>query len=236
LKIYGHRGARGERPENTLDGFIHALSVGVAGIETDIAMTADFVPVLHHDPVLPDGRLIKTLNFAELPPDVPALEQALRVVPAREWLLEIKTFPHMPETSHPPAVMVEHVLAALAGRDPGCFRILAFDWSVLREVARHAPNLRRVCLTEPETVQAAALWWGDNFVGEAGNIPRAVAATGAHGWAAYHATVTAPEIAEAQALGLRVFSWTVNEPGDFARLAPLVDGIITDHPTRFLRP
>ena len=53
--IYGHRGARAERPENTMDGFLHAAATGVAGIETDIALSADACPVLHHDPELPDG-------------------------------------------------------------------------------------------------------------------------------------------------------------------------------------
>jgi glycerophosphoryl diester phosphodiesterase len=56
--IYGHRGARAERPENTIEGFVHAVARGVAGIETDIALSADFCPVLHHDPEFSDGRRI----------------------------------------------------------------------------------------------------------------------------------------------------------------------------------
>ena len=55
-KIYGHRGAMGERPENTLEGFLYAQSLGVAGIETDIVLTRDLVPVLRHDANLADGR------------------------------------------------------------------------------------------------------------------------------------------------------------------------------------
>ena len=66
--IYGHRGARAERPENTMDGFLHAVAFGVTGIETDIALTADFCPVLHHDPELADGRRIKDVKLAACRP------------------------------------------------------------------------------------------------------------------------------------------------------------------------
>ncbi len=64
--IYGHRGARAERPENTIEGFLHAAAQGVAGIETDIALSADACPVLHHDPELPDGRRIKDVRQGAL--------------------------------------------------------------------------------------------------------------------------------------------------------------------------
>jgi glycerophosphoryl diester phosphodiesterase len=230
--IYGHRGARGERPENTIEGFLHARDVGVAGIETDIAMTADFVPVLHHDPALADGRLIRDLQFADLA-GIPTLAEALQALPGMAWLLEIKTYPPAPGACHPPAVVVEHVWRVLrdARVDSSKISILAFDWEVLREVERQAPGLRRVCLTEPETQAAPALWWG-----RAGAAPAAVAATGAAAWAAFHATLTPGLVAEARALGLKILAWTVNAPADFERLAPLVDGIITDVPARWLIP
>jgi glycerophosphoryl diester phosphodiesterase len=44
----------------------------------------------------------------------------------------------------------------------------------------------------------------------------------------------AEKIERAKALGLKVFAWTVNEATDFDRLAPLVDGIVTDYPSRYL--
>jgi glycerophosphoryl diester phosphodiesterase len=47
--LQGHRGARGLAPENTLAGFVKALSVGVATLELDLAMTKDGVLVAHHD-------------------------------------------------------------------------------------------------------------------------------------------------------------------------------------------
>jgi glycerophosphoryl diester phosphodiesterase len=230
--IYGHRGMRGERAENTMEAFRHAAALGVAGIETDIALTADFCPVLHHDPMLADGRLIKNLLLSDLPPAIPTLAAALAELPDTEWLLEIKTFPDAPERSHPPEAMVGRVLQVLEKSAATRIAILAFDWSVLRAMATQRHSLRRVCLTAPKTAQNRALWWGPGL--EAASIAEAVAATGAWGWAAAQKHLTESEIDEAHELGLSVLAWTVNEPDDFVRLAPLVDGIITDHPSRFL--
>jgi glycerophosphoryl diester phosphodiesterase len=229
--IYGHRGARGEAPENTVAGFLHASAAGVAGIETDIALTADFVPVMHHDPHLSDGRLIRNLPASALP-HLPTLAETLAALPGMTWLLEIKTFPDHPEQSHPPAIMVRHVLAALAAAnaDPGNIAIKAFDWRVLDELAQQCPRLRRICLTAPETEAAPQLWWGKS---PSATTPQSVAATGAYAWSAFHETLTAAQIAEAKSLGLHVLTWTVNTPADFARLSHLVDGIITDFPSHF---
>ncbi len=52
VELHGHRGARGLWPENTLPGFAGALAIGVTAIEMDVALTADGVVVLSHDPIL----------------------------------------------------------------------------------------------------------------------------------------------------------------------------------------
>src|SRR5215210_3446346 len=46
---YAHRGASGERPENTLPAFERAVEVGVDALETDVHMTRDGVPIIAHD-------------------------------------------------------------------------------------------------------------------------------------------------------------------------------------------
>lgn len=80
LELHGHRGARGLWPENTRPGFAGALAIGVSAIEMDVALTADGIAVLSHDPILdpnltrgpdgawiePPGALIRTLSHAEL--------------------------------------------------------------------------------------------------------------------------------------------------------------------------
>jgi glycerophosphoryl diester phosphodiesterase len=47
--VYGHRGARGYAPENTLEGFELAKNLGVDGIEFDVHLSKDDVLVVIHD-------------------------------------------------------------------------------------------------------------------------------------------------------------------------------------------
>ncbi len=56
--LQGHRGARGQKPENTLPSFEAALDSGVTSIETDLHLTLDGIVVLYHDPMVP-GRLCR---------------------------------------------------------------------------------------------------------------------------------------------------------------------------------
>lgn len=49
MKLLGHRGARFEKPENTLLGFEYALECGMEGIELDVRKTADNRIVVIHD-------------------------------------------------------------------------------------------------------------------------------------------------------------------------------------------
>lgn len=51
-QVIGHRGARWNRPENSLAGFSYALEAGVDAIELDLNVTKDHVLVLHHDQIL----------------------------------------------------------------------------------------------------------------------------------------------------------------------------------------
>ena len=49
---FAHRGARAHAPENTLEAFALALRLGATGLESDVWLTADGVPVLDHDGVV----------------------------------------------------------------------------------------------------------------------------------------------------------------------------------------
>src|ERR1700722_10115930 len=50
VTIYGHRGARGLFPENTLEGFRYAAGLGIYGIEMDVVISADKKVVVSHEP------------------------------------------------------------------------------------------------------------------------------------------------------------------------------------------
>jgi glycerophosphoryl diester phosphodiesterase len=79
--VQGHRGTRGNAPENTIPAFERALELGVTTLELDIGLTADGVVVVSHDPYLNPaitrdgagqwllgsrGPLIKSLTLAQL--------------------------------------------------------------------------------------------------------------------------------------------------------------------------
>ena len=78
--LQAHRGGRGLRPENTLASFENALRLGVTTLECDIAITADGVAVISHEPALfpgtardadgqwlqAPGPLIKSLTLAQV--------------------------------------------------------------------------------------------------------------------------------------------------------------------------
>jgi len=51
--IYGHRGARGVLPENTLASFRYLRETGAQGLEIDVQNAAGQVPVVVHDPFVP---------------------------------------------------------------------------------------------------------------------------------------------------------------------------------------
>ncbi len=48
-KVWGHRGASGYAPENTMEAFALAVEMGAYGIELDVQMSADGKLVVCHD-------------------------------------------------------------------------------------------------------------------------------------------------------------------------------------------
>jgi glycerophosphoryl diester phosphodiesterase len=49
MQIYGHRGAAGEAPENTIAGCLHAIERGVKYVEIDLRLSADDQLIVIHD-------------------------------------------------------------------------------------------------------------------------------------------------------------------------------------------
>lgn len=75
---FAHRGARAHAPENTLEAFALAVKLGATGLESDVWVTADGVPVLDHDGVVRHGlrrRSIADLRRDQLPEHIPSLAE-----------------------------------------------------------------------------------------------------------------------------------------------------------------
>lgn len=64
--LHAHRGASADAPENTLAAFRLGLEQGADGIELDVHLSADRVPVVIHDPTL-DRTTDRTGAVRELP-------------------------------------------------------------------------------------------------------------------------------------------------------------------------
>ncbi len=112
MLIIAHRGASGTAPENTLAAVRRAWALGADGVEIDIHLTRDGIPVCSHD--ARTGRLsdvdraIDELTLEELKlidvgdwkdaayagETIPTLEEVLSTVPERKTLLiEVKEVP-----------------------------------------------------------------------------------------------------------------------------------------------
>ena len=70
MKLVAHRGASLERPENTLESYLCAASLGAYAVEGDIRQTRDGEYVLFHDPDLQrladSSALVSEVTFAEM--------------------------------------------------------------------------------------------------------------------------------------------------------------------------
>ncbi len=76
--LFAHRGAKAHAQENTIEAFELALEMGATGLETDIWLTSDGIPVLDHDGVagsLLRRRSISKMKRSELPEHIPSLEE-----------------------------------------------------------------------------------------------------------------------------------------------------------------
>ena len=191
------------------------------------------------------GRLRPGSDYAasypsQMPQDgarIPTLDALLRRRPDIRFNIELKVMPTHPEWTVDPEEMVERVLQVVdAAGAANRIAIQSFDWRAPRHVRRIRPELARGWLTEAKTIRDAALWRGNAGAATTLDaVPDAIAAEGGGHWAPYHTEVTPALLARAQANGLTVVPWTVNDPVDMRRLIAWgVDGLITDWPDRAL--
>lgn len=165
--------------------------------------------------------------------------------PAVRFNIEIKTDPNRPDLTIDPAAFARLTVEAVrrAGVVPRT-TVQSFDWRGLLEAKRLAPEIATACLsiesTNFDTVQRASgrpsPWLaGLDLAAHGGSVPRLAKAAGCAAWSPFWRNVTAENVKEAQALGLKVVPWTVNVPAEMTRLIDLgVDGLITDYPDRAL--
>lgn len=157
--------------------------------------------------------------------------------------IELKTTPLTPEETAAPDEFARVLVDVL--REEGMLErteLMSFDWRVLREARKLAPDLPIVCLSAERRwldnilrgPRGPSLWTaGLDIDAFEGSIPRLVAAAGGATWGPWYRDLTRETLSEAHSLGLRVAVWTVNRVDEMRSLARLgVDAIVTDYPDR----
>ncbi|MFB4316612.1 glycerophosphodiester phosphodiesterase family protein [Actinomadura sp. 21ATH] len=166
------------------------------------------------------------------PPTLAEVCALLSAVPEVAPAVELKTDPGWPDAEITRfTAAVAEVLAAfgLTARA----RLLAFDWRVLVEARRYAPEAGRVALVERATAVAGTRWLaGLDHKDPAG----AALDIGATALSPEMAMATPELVERAQRMALPVAVWTLNEPAEMERFVGYgVDAIVTDYPDRLRR-
>lgn len=232
-----HRGASAVAPPNTLAAFRKALELGADGVELDVHLSADGVPVVIHDFTV-DGTTdghgrVRDFSLAALREldagsrfapafageRIPTLEEVFAEVGGRLLInVELKS---MPGNDYPG---LEEKVAALVARHGLADRVLvsSFNPLALRRMRRMAPHLPLGFLYETAPLSRVARLLAALMPGLR---PEAV-----HPW---WGIITAETVRRAHARGQRVVAWTVDDPDAIARLMEWgVDAIITNCPDR----
>jgi glycerophosphoryl diester phosphodiesterase len=169
---------------------------------------------------------------------IPTLAQVLALGTAKtRFNIEIKLDPRVPEQFASADALVAAVVEAVADAGIGS-RVLiqSFNWNVLQRSQQVAPTLATSYLTmqrpNANTVTSPD-WMAGYSLAVQGSVPKMVKAAGGRWWAPNFRDATAESVREAQALGLKVAVWTVNETADMQQMLALgVDALITDYPDR----
>jgi glycerophosphoryl diester phosphodiesterase len=217
--IIAHRGASAERPENTLAAFRRAVALEADGIELDVHVTRDDVPVVFHDATLRRltgvaGRVagkswaeLRSLRVQGHEP-IPRLVDVLRLTRGLVVVqIELKSGPVVP--------IVRAIKAARAAE----WVILAsFDLRLVAEARKLAPAMPRMLISEGRVAPAL--------------LVRRLAACGASGLSVNRRAVrSAAWVRHFQMRGYTVWAWTVNDPAEARRLAERgVDALLGDDP------
>lgn len=240
-RLYAHRGASLERPENTLEAFARAVEIGVDGLELDVRVTRDGHVVVVHDEsafrmtgvavrwseldlvdaqrldvgwgfVAPDG----SRPFAGQGIHVPTFAAVLDAFPSVILNADLKQDPRA----------IDPMIELVHSRDAQDRVILASFQTRIAVALRRKGYRGATALSQGEVATLlslpALLWRQLPFTGTAAQVPVS------QGPLRFDRT---PFIAKCHSLGLRVDFWTIDSVEEAERLLALgADGIMTNDP------
>lgn len=230
--IVAHRGFSAKAPENTMAGFRLALDAGADGLEFDVQLTKDGIPVVIHDETLErtTGKkgYVKDLTLKELQKlsagstfssafkkeEIPTLEQLFTELGSEFRLLNLEL-----KTGMFPYPFIEEKVITLIRKYRLERRILisSFNHHSLQRIKMLAPDLPIGVLYMEGLVEP---WL----------YARRLYAAALH---PFYPNVTHEYVIVAHRFGLGVNPFTVNDDETMKTLIDAkVDSIITNHPDR----
>jgi glycerophosphoryl diester phosphodiesterase len=213
--IIGHRGASADAPENTLAAFALAREQEADGVELDVQLAADGVPVVIHDETVDrttdgTGPVHAFTSDALRELGVPALRDVFAAFGA-DLLYNVELKTTRLATGDLAAAVFRDIAAANLGAG---VLISSFNPLALRAAARY-----RTAETGLALLYAPA--WGRHF-------HRFLNIVAVH---PYHGVVDPAHVAWARQHGYRVNVWTVDDGNTAQRLCDIgVHAIITNRP------
>ena len=241
VSAIAHRGGSKLRPENTRAAFEHALSLGVDGLECDVHLSRDGVPVVIHDPTL-------DRTTAETGPVAARTAAELAQIDAGFLFGESAGFPFRGRGVHVPSLaeMLDlssdtPLIVELKGADPAIVppvlevvrrarrpdRVMfgGFSHAVLEAARTLAPEVQ-TSASRQEIERAIRRAYFQLGPGRTGctlfQVPIRF-----HG----REILTAGLTRRLRRAGYEVHSWIIDEPDEMRRLADWgVTGLISDRP------
>lgn len=247
--IIGHRGACARAPENTFASFDLAFTCKADGIEFDVRLARDGVPVVIHDPTLArtarlerrvddfDSAALKTLHAGEWfnlkNPDrsiqgfererIPLLSEVFERYGDKHLYVEMKC----EETASRAGLASAVVRLVREHRLGGRLVVKSFEHDALAEVKKLAPEIRTAALFGRS--------WPRPFAPAAKIIAQAEAC-GADEISLHRSLLRRATVERARARGFEVVVWTANSPFWLRRATALgLRAVITDNPDELRR-
>lgn len=228
IQIIGHRGAPLEEPENTIESFKKAISLGADYFECDVHLSKDEQMVVIHDNTLErttDGTgLVKDFNLEELKKlatsgkyKIPTLEEVLKLnFPV---IIELKAFNPLGKSysSGDPnreiyPNLIKKVVRAVKNSKLKDVILVSFDKRYLIELNNY-PEFKKMLLSRqfPDLNEVKTL-----------NL---------FGLGVEYSALTEENVSGAHRNNLKLMAWTVDRRGDIERMIKLrIDFLASNDP------
>jgi glycerophosphoryl diester phosphodiesterase len=251
--IIGHRGASATAPENTLSAFARAMREGADGIELDVRLSREGVPVVIHDSTLPRTglrkRYVSRIALSELKqtdigtwfnrrhPKLARLEYTRQTIPTLDEVFQLMS--NQPRKAF--VIYVELKCGRsrkqnekLVGSTVACLQ----RHELRNQAVLISFNLRAVARIKQldGSLRTGALFGQTSAVKSPARIVQATVDCNADEVLMNHRIVSEKLVAAARAKNLPTVVWTVDDVASLELFRALgIQALMTNDPAKFLK-